>query len=84
MTLCSMCEDAEATTTWGFPVCQFCADWLTRLDADLRSEFGAYDVPVERYIDRARRAIRQRHADATVLSSDDPAPPAAPPPQATP
>lgn len=58
--LCTMCESRPATRTWGFPVCQMCADWLTRLDRDLKAEFGAHDKPLDRYVDRARRAIRQR------------------------
>lgn len=58
--VCSMCQDRRATTTWGFPVCQMCADWLTRLDRDLKAEFGYSELPPERYIDRARRNIRQR------------------------
>lgn len=33
--VCTMCEEAPATTTRGFPVCQPCADWLTVLNADL-------------------------------------------------
>jgi hypothetical protein len=38
MALCSMCEDAPATTTWGFPVCLPCAAWLDGLDVALRDE----------------------------------------------
>jgi hypothetical protein len=66
-----MCEDAPATTTWGFPVCGACAEWLTQLDADLRAEFGTYEVPVERYIDRAARAIRQRREAVHESDSDE-------------
>lgn len=58
---CSMCQERPATTTWGFPVCQQCADFLTRLDGELRAEFG--DPAPERYIDRARRAIAQRRRE---------------------
>ena len=58
---CSMCEVRPATTTWGFPVCDRCNDWLYRLDYQLRKEFG--DPPLERYIDRARRAISEREKD---------------------
>jgi hypothetical protein len=36
--ICTMCEEAPATTSWGFPVCQPCADWLTFLDAELRKD----------------------------------------------
>lgn len=53
-------EQNPATTTWGFPVCQRCADFLTRLDSELKAEFPE---PPERYIDRARRAIKQRKAE---------------------
>lgn len=35
--LCEMCEWSPATTTWGFPVCQPCAEWLILLDDELRS-----------------------------------------------
>ena len=65
---CSMCQDREATTTWGLPVCQPCADFLTRLDAQLKAEFPE---PTERYIDRARRAIRQRRVVVATEQSDD-------------
>lgn len=33
---CTMCEEAPATTNWGLPVCQECADMLTRLDGNLK------------------------------------------------
>jgi hypothetical protein len=36
MGTCTMCEEAPATTTWGFPVCQPCADALSMLDEDLK------------------------------------------------
>ncbi len=36
MSLCSMCERAPATTTWGLPVCQPCADALDQTQADLK------------------------------------------------
>jgi hypothetical protein len=65
---CSMCDDREATTMWGLPVCQPCAAWLEYLDERLRA---LHPEPPERYIDRARRAIRQRRADESVLASDD-------------
>lgn len=68
---CSMCEQREATTMWGLPVCQSCADFLEILDRLLRAEFPE---PPERYIDRARRAIRQRRADKSVRASDETAP----------
>lgn len=35
---CTMCADAPATTVWGFPVCDSCADWLTRIDGILKAE----------------------------------------------
>lgn len=34
--LCTMCEEQPATTTWGFPVCQDCADMLTALNGELK------------------------------------------------
>lgn len=33
--LCSFCEEAPATTTWGLPVCQPCEDFLRGLNDDL-------------------------------------------------
>lgn len=33
---CTMCEQAPATTHYGFPVCQPCCDGLIALDADLK------------------------------------------------
>lgn len=57
---CTMCEDAPATTTWGFPVCQPCADMLTMLDADLKKmEDGdpALKVAGERVEEAHRRFI---------------------------
>lgn len=67
---CSMCETKPAETTWGFPVCWPCSGWLSRLDDDLTSRFG-YSTPPERYIDRAKRAIRQRRALAATTQSDE-------------
>lgn len=34
--ICTMCEEAPATTTWGFPVCQPCADGLDATQSDLK------------------------------------------------
>lgn len=34
---CTMCNESEATTTYGFPVCQPCADWLVSLQGDLQA-----------------------------------------------
>lgn len=42
-TPCAMCEGAPATTTWGLPVCQDCADGLTWLDGELAREEAAAD-----------------------------------------
>lgn len=58
--LCTMCEEAPATTTWGFPVCQPCADFLAMLDDDLkRMEAGdsALKVAGER-VEAAFDALR--------------------------
>ena len=35
--LCTMCEQAPATTRWGFPVCQHCFDGLVETQADLEA-----------------------------------------------
>lgn len=44
--LCSMCQELPATTTWGLPVCQPCADWLAWLDDELKQlEKCEYDDP---------------------------------------
>lgn len=64
-----MCRSNLATTSYGFPTCSECKAWLRRLDDTLRREFG--DEPPERYIDRARRAIRQRRAQEAALASDE-------------
>ena len=34
--VCTLCESAPATTTWGFPVCQPCADALSETQAELK------------------------------------------------
>lgn len=36
--ICTMCEEAPATTTYGFPVCQECRDWLIYLDGELKKD----------------------------------------------
>lgn len=33
--ICTMCEEAPATTTYGAPVCQLCREWLVGLNGDL-------------------------------------------------
>lgn len=64
---CSMCEQAWATTTWGFPVCQPCSDWLDRLHAELQAmpDPGVGPVlggPSASYRERARKAIAARRS----------------------
>ena len=34
---CANCEEAPATTVWGFPVCEPCKSWLASIDGDLRA-----------------------------------------------
>jgi hypothetical protein len=36
VTICTMCEMVPATTTWGFPVCESCAESLTLLNRELK------------------------------------------------
>lgn len=33
--ICTMCGRAPATTTYGYPVCQPCHDWLVDIDGHL-------------------------------------------------
>jgi hypothetical protein len=59
--LCSMCEQAPATTTWGFTVCQPCADWLSTLDGDVKAMEAADPELAEagRQVEDAFRQYRE-------------------------
>lgn len=56
--LCSMCESSPATTTWGLPVCQDCADGLDSLQGELRAMEEA-DPELARLGERAEEAMRR-------------------------
>lgn len=61
---CTMCEQAHATTTWGFPVCQPCADWLLSTDAELK-QMEADDPDLAeagREVEEAFRRFREGRA----------------------
>lgn len=36
-----MCEERPATTVFAFPVCDECAEWLGKLDVQLKAEEAA-------------------------------------------
>jgi hypothetical protein len=52
--LCTMCGEKPATTTWGFPVCQSCADGLDGLHADLK-EMERTDPALRALVERQDR-----------------------------
>lgn len=56
--VCTMCDEAPATTTWGWPVCQPCADWLRVLHAELQ-EMEANDPALAESRRRVDDAIRR-------------------------
>lgn len=55
---CSMCGEDEATTVWGVPVCESCAESLDRLDSQL-GEMEAGDPGLKAAGDRLRAAERE-------------------------
>jgi hypothetical protein len=56
--VCTMCEQAPATTTWFAPVCQPCADMLGSLDADLK-EMEAADPALAEMGRRVEESARR-------------------------
>lgn len=58
---CSLCEDDEATTTWGMPVCESCAAALTAMDVELKA-MEAADPKLKALGDRIRTAEQRLHA----------------------
>lgn len=55
---CTMCEEAPATTTWGFPVCASCHVGLSALHADLQ-QMEAEDPELKRLGEEAEDAFRR-------------------------
>jgi hypothetical protein len=56
--VCTMCEEAPATTTWGFPVCQDCADGLDVLHTELQ-QMEAADPELAAAGERAEAAFKK-------------------------
>lgn len=54
--LCTMCEEENAATTWGAPVCDDCAQWLTDLDGTLQ-EMEAQDPKLKGMAQRVNKAM---------------------------
>lgn len=68
---CSMCEDADATTAWGFPVCQDCYDGLVWLHEELaKEEFPEPDPQLIDLLSRQTRIVRDDEADSGRGSDD--------------
>lgn len=61
-TPCSMCEAEPATTTWGLPVCQSCADALTSLQGDL-AEMHAADPHLAELARRVEESAAELFAE---------------------
>lgn len=72
--VCTFCEEAPATTTWGFPTCATCRAFLEVLDSELAAMEAddphlAAAAEAARgaltYRERARRAIAARREGST-------------------
>jgi hypothetical protein len=62
---CTLCEQAPATTVWGFPVCQSCATGLGSLDVELQvmetfdPELAATGKRIEEAVEEVQRRFRE-------------------------
>lgn len=56
--MCSLCGEAEASASWGLPVCDGCASWLQTLDATL-AEMEAANPELARLRRRVDAALAE-------------------------
>ena len=60
--LCSMCEEAPATDSYGLPVCENCFDMLTGLEKTL-GEMEAKDPKLKRLGERVEESCHKYLAE---------------------